>query len=94
MDQLVDVFAPGKGIALGKGQQRAVPEEDCGCELLAADAPGSWGNECPVLMESEQGIKIPTPLALMGNDTCMETFIAAIYLAKDWTVSISRDLVE
>lgn len=45
-------------------------------------------------MESEQGIKIPTPLALMGNDTCMETFIAAIYLAKDWTVSISRDLVE
>lgn len=93
--QLVGVYAPDRGIALGEGHLRAVPEEVCRCELLAIHAPGSWGNECPVpfLKESEQCLLISTPLAFMRSDTCMGMSIAAIYLAKDWTMSFNKNFV-
>lgn len=39
----MDVHVAGRGIALGEGQKRAVPEEVCSCELLATHAPRVGG---------------------------------------------------
>lgn len=58
-DQGVDVCASRRGVALGEGQQRAVPEEVG--ELMAANAPAAGGISAPSY-RSLQCIGISTPL--------------------------------
>lgn len=43
MDQLVDVYALGRAVAMGEGQRRTVPEEVCSYEPSAAHALAAGG---------------------------------------------------
>ena len=86
-------FYPREGIALGEGQGRAVPEEVCSCEPAAANARQP-GTEQPAQKESGWCTMVHTPLACRRSDVCTVICTVAAYLAKDWTVSIHKDLVK
>lgn len=92
VDQLVAVYARGRGVAWVR-----VSGRQC-LKRFAAVSHHSMlcfgGNECLVLKEPEQWVLTSTPLTYMRSDTCTAMCIVAIYLAKDWTRSVQNDLME